>query len=118
MKSKITLDEAWCKCLNQWDKVARDIRNGSTESVSDLKFKYMAEGGESCMFCAYNEEQKAAGCQHCPGHLVDPAFHCMGTKYDYRFHPILFHAKLIELNGKRLRWWEKILWAVRMRWCD
>lgn len=108
MKNKITLDEAWWKCLKQWGKIARDIRNGSTEDVQDLKYRHKS-GDNTCMFCAYNLENDFLSCASCPGKLVDITFSCHKKGCHFLNHPLLFHAKLIELNNKRLGW--GVVWA-------
>jgi hypothetical protein len=111
---KITLAEAWEKCIGQWDHVAQKLTNRSRKAVEILKKDWVASVGSGdspesdCYFCEYatqhgggfNSADKAA-CSECPGVKVDPNFDCHEREYNYYTEPIKFRKKLQELHRLR-----------------
>ncbi len=101
-KRRFNLEETWRLCLSMWRWIAKQIREGSEESVSDLKEEWLEKEGieeieEDCFFCEYGGGE----CGDCPGRLVDPDFHCANDEYYWVDSPILFCNELIRLNRKR-----------------
>ena len=98
----ITLDEAWTFCMNDWSKIAREIRRDTELNVEGLKRKHTSKIGEAtpsayCFFCEYSNQQRiltsSLGCQ-CPPTLIDKNFSCTQQGHHFRGQPLLFYKEI------------------------
>jgi len=109
MKKKLTLNQAWSKCLKQWKYIVENLDSG--EPVYVLKEKYIEEHeseyiNANCYFCEYNVQHRridefVCKCKYCPGKLVNRRFSCDNVTYHYHDKPRAFYKKLLALNAKR-----------------
>lgn len=102
---KLTLNETWRLCLSMWRWIAKQWREGTELTVGQLKRlwleKHEHEGVYlNCFFCEYRYSR--GNCENCPGALVDSAFRCGNSEYEWCKNPIGFYNKLRSLNRKRL----------------
>lgn len=105
MKKQEKIDKTWKNCLAMWKWIVGRVRYSDIMDVWDLKDQWCRENDfinlcDNCFFC---EASLGSGCKKCPGTLVDSAFHCSNSEYDYGKHPILFYKELLRLNRKRKR---------------
>jgi len=102
---RITLDEAWKLCLDQWTNgVIKKIEAGTKKDIEELKEEWCEDNGyrfvkHDCFFCEYGHQHQSAGddCAFCPGRLVDPEFQCTKPKYYWEKNPLAFHAEIERL---------------------
>jgi len=99
---ELTLKEAWELCHQMWN----DLPDPLPEGFDIMEFKEMWVEGEGygnviegCFFCEYSKQQ-VSDCGSCPGCLIDPAFSCINTDYDYEVNPLAFRDKINELYLK------------------
>lgn len=109
MKRKRTLNETWLLCLRMWRAIVNypDLNDCN---ISTLKQRWLYANGfteidvlHDCFFCDYaiDPDLNREDCTGCPGCLVDPLFDCCNGEYYYRYMPIEFRKKLLELNRIR-----------------
>ena len=107
MAKKMTLDEAWDKCLKMWRWVVKQTKEDDTLVVRELKRDWLkvndpdASLADDCYFCEYADQCDDA-CSSCPGVLADKFFDCGASGCEWDIEPLAFLAKLEELNRKRL----------------
>ena len=100
--AKRSLKLSWDLCMEQWDWIKAEIEAGNTDTIKNLKDRWM-KGHEhervfnNCFFCDYDHVAGARACSKCPGRLVDPNFNCQKSAYDYADNPLAFHAELTRL---------------------
>ena len=108
------LDRSWTNCLRMWKGVSENLPNGFSklnsekkeEVVKRLKAKWIKDNrftkkiSQDCFFCEYTKRH-VGGCKKCPAVLVEPDFHCDDTGSSFRFDPIRFYIRLLELDSKR-----------------
>lgn len=105
MKKKLTLNQAWTKCLRMWKWIAVNL--GKEIKAYDLKIKWLEQYETEtlfgqCYFCEYAEQQDLGGdCELCPGVLVDKTFNCSHQDYTWHENPKGFLKKIVALNKKR-----------------
>ena len=104
---KLTLDQAWTRCLPMWREIVAELKNRPNGDVIDLKHEYFEKHdpdanmyGE-CYFCEY-VFRHGGGCEVCPGALIDPQFNCYADEYHWFAKPVAFLHKIEELYKKYL----------------
>lgn len=112
----MTLNQTWKNCLQMWKWI--DEVWDLEMDVEKLKWQWLKEHGNpkvhfGCFFCEYQEKNdpigdirgslwdKSSGCQHCPGVIVDPHFHCENEQCHYLEDPKGFYQILLELDAIR-----------------
>jgi len=101
---KLTLDEAWEKCLAMWKWIDEQCKED--DNAGELKTTYLAASKpkarllRNCYFCDFAGEDGGGRlmCFRCPARFVDSSFACEDTEgYDYYEHPKAFYRKIVEL---------------------
>ena len=103
---KLTLNQAWKLCLQQWKWISGELDKGVRIGIWRLKDKWLEaheyeEINCSCFFCQYDAQYKG-GCESCPAKRIDLNFDCCEVP-SFGSNPRLFYKKLLSLNRKRLR---------------
>jgi len=113
MTKKLTLSEAWNRCLAMWKWIDKQIVKGTDLKTEKLKRKWLKTQQKkykldnlrmNCFFCEYGKQHKEwyqHDCESCPGRLINRKFHCSNASYHYYDRPRKFYKKLLELNEKR-----------------
>lgn len=105
------LDDTFTFCESMWIWLARQIEEGSEDTVPELKRQWLRMHGfkpirDSCFFCdyAYNANANSRDpyvnmCDnYCPGKMMDSHFYCTHLDYAYDEKPIAFKNKILELS--------------------
>lgn len=110
---KLTLNEAWNRCLAMWKWIDKQIEKGPDLDVEELKEKWLRTKQKKydvydlisdCFFCEYDAQQDdSCNCSFCPGKLISKSFKCIHTEYNYEYQPRKFYKKLLQLNEERLK---------------
>jgi len=104
MKRKVSLDEAWEKCIEAWEKITKDY-NKKRGSIRELKFKHVPPSVERrCWFCEYAAQQhknRATCCTKCPLALIETGLRCNRARLNYLSDPKGFLKEIKKLNTKR-----------------
>lgn len=110
MEKKLTLNQTWKYCLEMWEWVAEQIKQGTDLDVDALKEKWLRKYTHirslynDCFFCEYLKRHCTEGdCSTCPGKLVNKRFYCNNQTYHYDRKPLKFYQKLVKMNEKRLK---------------
>lgn len=113
MKRKLTLNEAWDRCLAMWKWIAKqddvsDVDRLKRQWLRTQQKKYRVyELSAACFFCEYAVQNREGPddniCLLCPGVLIDEEFWCVRSKYSCEYEPRAFYKKLVELNNERLK---------------
>ena len=75
------------------------------EVVEKLKIKWLNDNNftkpmaQECFFCEYDKQQENT-CEKCPARLVESGFHCDDMGQSFRYDPIKFYIRLLELYIK------------------
>ena len=108
------LDRSWKNCLKMWKWITKNLplaflelsREEQEEIINKLKRQWVKENkftnyiAQYCFFCEYDRNHKY-DCSTCPARLVEPHFHCDDDLQSYRFDPLNFYIRMLELNIKR-----------------
>ena len=108
------LDRSWKNCLRMWKWISENLPVGflkfsmpeKEDVIKFLKEQWLRENKftnyiiNACFFCEYDRYHQNDCCT-CPARLVDSGFHCDDNKQSYRFNPIKFYIRLLELYIKR-----------------
>lgn len=97
----------WKLCLEMWDWIEEQIRNGTELTIQQLKYAWTSKHGyklsHDCFFCDYDENYTKT-CSACPARTIVPGFHCRRFGMcDWKENPRGFHAMLHDMNNKRLK---------------
>lgn len=110
MKKKLTLNEAWEKCMAMWDWLVQNPEKSKRDYIN--KFGGHAYLKNDCYFCEYavqndgffdvynkhRTEPMYELCSQCPGYLVSKTFCCEGyPSYDWDANSKGFFRKLKQL---------------------
>lgn len=101
---KLTLEDAWWYCLDQWDF----MKELGYEDVGETKRLYLEKHGlervrGNCFFCEYDiQNNDREDCSQCPATMVDEIFCCNDAGYNFYDDPAEFHKRIISLNKRRL----------------
>ena len=116
MKHRLSIDEAWDKCLDMWQWIA-EVKLGLEEynfvSIIHLKIRWLKDNHigakikNDCYFCEYAQQQyindNMERCYSCPPISVAKRFHCESNLREaWHINPVAFYNKLLVLNKKRL----------------
>ena len=102
---KRTLNQTWILCIRMWRWIVKNLGKG--RGILGLKKQWLSENGfkdvkTNCFFCDFvNTYSERLDCSKCPGTLIDPAFHCMNSAYDYSAKSGAFLEELLRLNRIR-----------------
>lgn len=108
---KLTLNQAWNRCLAMWKWIDKQVQKGTDLGVEELKAQWIkTQQGKyvindlngNCFFCEYASQQSELyDCGPCPGRLADKRFSCTEPSYNYEYKPRKFYKKLLKLDKKR-----------------
>ncbi len=110
---KLSIDETWRRCMDMWQFIAEQLKNGSEESSGVLKERWLRsyypddDLKYDCYFCEAAKkisfEDHKCMCIGCPAREIDPTFDCDNGDNSWHLNGIGFYNTLCDLNQKRLR---------------
>lgn len=111
MKTRLSLNKAWEKCIKSWEKIVKAHKEGEG-SITELKHKIVPITAHAhCYFCEYDQQQRAGSdkltvCTKCPLTLagvkkIRCQLRCNSTEWGYVHQPEKFLRKLKQLDRKR-----------------
>jgi hypothetical protein len=104
---KLTLDEAWEKCVAKWRWIRERKQAGDPRDVSELKLVWLEKNDPdadligNCYFCEYNDQNSTRDeCHSCPLYQLSGDTCCSLGRH-WLCNPIEFANWIEELYEKR-----------------
>ncbi len=108
------LNQSWKNCRRMWKWVSENLPEEFSkidlvkkeEVIRKLKAKWLKDNrftkriSQDCFFCEY-DKQHGNLCMGCPAVLIEPNFHCDDPEQSFRFEPIKFYIRILELDIRR-----------------